>query len=395
MAQTDSEPLPSDQEPFGRRILYVSRRRDPGLDDKLRNLAAEEDLSFTLIRPARPADKEWQIGLTTAETGFDLQRVNCLGTGPEDPWGFYQTLTFGLKTIRPALVHAEETPGSLAALQVAAAVRCWATSARLVWHVATAAPTATGGWRQKLAALVLRRAAGVIHASAYGAGRPAGWQFEGPSAVIPFQGVDTGLFRPLVPTDLMRPFTVAYIGDFTAARGVDLLVDAVARLDETVRLRLVGDGREKDALAQRAATAGLAGRFEQIPSPATEHLPELYGEVDVVVLPSRTGMGQSESDAGCLLEAMACKKPVIGATSGVIPEIIGDAGFTFPAGDSQALADAIQQVQDSPMLRLYMSERGYTRVCRRYARKRVAEQTTAFYRRLLKLPDPHPHEPDS
>jgi len=395
MAQPGNGSLPPEKASAGRRILYVTRRRDGGLDDKLRCLAAVPDLEFTLVRPARPADKEWQIGLTTTEAGFDLQRVTCWGAGSEDSWGVYQTVTFGLRTIRPALVHAEEAPGSLAALQVALAVRRWATDARLVWHVATDAAPATGWGRQKLAALALRRAAGVIHASAYGAGRPTGWQFEGPSAVIPCQGVDVDLFRPLVPGDLIRPFTVAYFGDFSQTRGVDLLVDAVARLDETVRLRLVGDGPEKDALAQRAAAAGLTGRFEQVPLPPAHQLAELYSEVDVVVAPSRTEAGRAESDGGRLLEAMACKKPVIGATSGVIPEIIGDAGFTFPAGDSQALADAIQQVRDSPMLRLYMAERGHARVGRRYTRTRVTEQTLAFYRRLLNMPDPQVHEPDT
>jgi glycosyltransferase involved in cell wall biosynthesis len=307
----------------------------------------------------------------------------------------YQTFTFGLKAIQPELIHVEETPGNLAALQVVLACRRWAPGRRLVWQAGSAAAPATSWTRRKLAAMALRWAAAVIHPWEFRAGQPAGWTFDGISAVIPFQGVDLHHFRPMLPSRLNRPFTVGYFGELVAARGVDLLVDAVGRLAGPVRLRMAGEGPERPAVERKAAEAGWAERLEFVATPSPDDLPEEYSEVDVVVLPSRPAVGRIEMDARCLIRAMACKKPVIGADWGAIPEIIGNAGFTFPVGDVQALADCMQQVQDSPMLRQYMAERGYTRVSRRFSRERVAELTAGLYRRLLNLPDPQPHESDS
>ena len=48
---------------------------------------------------------------------------------------------------------------------------------------------------------------------------------------------------------------------------------------------------------------------------------------------------------------MACGVPVIGSSSGAIPERIGDAGLIFPEGNALQLADKIQMLIADMQLR--------------------------------------------
>ncbi|MFN3763829.1 MAG: glycosyl transferase family 1, partial [Anaerolineae bacterium] len=46
----------------------------------------------------------------------------------------YQTWTFGLRAVRPHIIHAEEEPDSLAAMQIILARRLFAPQAKLILH---------------------------------------------------------------------------------------------------------------------------------------------------------------------------------------------------------------------------------------------------------------------
>jgi glycosyltransferase involved in cell wall biosynthesis len=85
-----------------------------------------------------------------------------------------------------------------------------------------------------------------------------------------------------------------------------------------------------------------------------------------------------------LIEAMACKVPVIGSDSGAIPEVIGNAGLIFPEGDADALADRLRRLMASPALRLELATRGYARMRGLYTQERVAAQTAELYRQVMR-----------
>jgi glycosyltransferase involved in cell wall biosynthesis len=81
---------------------------------------------------------------------------------------------------------------------------------------------------------------------------------------------------------------------------------------------------------------------------------------------------------------MACNVPVIGSSSGAIPEVIGDAGQIFPEDDAPALAACIRRLIESPTLRADYAERGYQRVLRQYSQQHLATQTALAYRRIIR-----------
>ena len=85
------------------------------------------------------------------------------------------------------------------------------------------------------------------------------------------------------------------------------------------------------------------------------------------------------------LEAMACRKPIIGSAAGGIPEIIEDGvtGLTFPPGDADRLAAALIWMLDQPGAAAAMGERGYQRLVEHFPISANVRATQQLYERIL------------
>jgi glycosyltransferase involved in cell wall biosynthesis len=132
-----------------------------------------------------------------------------------------------------------------------------------------------------------------------------------------------------------------FVGNLVPVKGLDVLLQACARLEGAVRqpwrLHLVGDGRSRQALEALAQSLGLAGRVSFHGSIAHDRLPDWFRAADLFVLPSR-----SEGIPNVLLEASACGTPYVASAVGGIPEIAAlGASVLVPPEDPQALAQAI------------------------------------------------------
>ncbi len=164
-------------------------------------------------------------------------------------------------------------------------------------------------------------------------------------------GVDPERFRPdagarrgirdglgVGPDDVV----VGFGGRLVPEKGVRLLVDAVAGLEQAVHLVFLGEGPEEAGLRGRAAEAGVKDRVH-FPGwvPSTE-MPAWLAALDILALPSLTTRGWAEQFGRIAVEAMACGVPVVGSDSGEIPRVLGDAGVVVPEGEVQALAGALE-----------------------------------------------------
>jgi glycosyltransferase involved in cell wall biosynthesis len=87
---------------------------------------------------------------------------------------------------------------------------------------------------------------------------------------------------------------------------------------------------------------------------------DVIAALDVCVLPSRTRQNWKEQFGRVLVEAMAQGVPVIGSSSGAIPETMGDAGIVFEEDAVEELAAAIRSTLQ-PSRRAEMIERGLER----------------------------------
>jgi len=161
-------------------------------------------------------------------------------------------------------------------------------------------------------------------------------------ARVVHNGVAPGEFAavPEAPdaTDLL------FIGELRHLKGVDLLIDAIARLHGSgrpVTATIVGDGAERPAFERQVATLGLADatRF-----PGAMPARQAFARGRVLVVPSR-----AEGLPYVILEAGAAGKPVIATRVGGNAEILGtDAGRLVPPDDAGALASAIASTLERP-----------------------------------------------
>jgi glycosyltransferase involved in cell wall biosynthesis len=148
-------------------------------------------------------------------------------------------------------------------------------------------------------------------------------------------------------------------------------------------LRLLGDGPQREALREMAGVYNISGSVSiEPPIPSTE-MPAFYRTLDALVLPSRTRPNWKEQFGRVLIEAMACGVPVIGARSGAIPEVIGEAGLLFDEGDAAGLRNHLAELLADPALREALATAGRQRVLDRFTQAQIATQTVDVYRRMM------------
>jgi glycosyltransferase involved in cell wall biosynthesis len=191
------------------------------------------------------------------------------------------------------------------------------------------------------------------------------------SVVLPIP-VDIEWFRPPTVDERTRArasfdigpstFAVLYLGHLRALKRVDRLVDAVARLQDrvAVRLLLVGGNRGADDdveldLRRRVANAGIDN--DVIFVGVVEDPRGAIWAADVLVLPSeREGLPNS------LLEAMACGVCCVAPESAAGTALLTDGAGVIPAdADPVTLSDSLRELASDPTRRRRISERGRSR----------------------------------
>ena len=115
-----------------------------------------------------------------------------------------------------------------------------------------------------------------------------------------------------------------------------------------------------------------------------EQVARYLNTLDTLALPSLTTPTWKEQFGHVLIEAMACGVPVIGSSSGAIPELIGDAGLIFPEGDIAALRAAIISLQTNLCQRSELARAGRKRVLEHYTHDRIAAANAEFFAQVLR-----------
>jgi len=85
-----------------------------------------------------------------------------------------------------------------------------------------------------------------------------------------------------------------------------------------------------------------------------------------------------------IIQTMACGRPIISSALGGASELVEPEvdGITFPAGDSEALAAAIQRLANDPELRARLGRAGRTKAPRDFSPDEIARQVLPVYEKL-------------
>jgi len=201
--------------------------------------------------------------------------------------------------------------------------------------------------------------------------------YRGPISLMP-PGIDIASFpEPPARGDDGRPFTVGYVGRLAHEKGVDTLVDALARpATAGMRALIAGDGPAADDLRARAARSGLNGRVSWMGYVSHDRVADVYGELDLLVVPSRITTAWTEQFGRVVAEALACGVPVLTSDSGELPTLVADTGggWTFPEGDADALAARLAMLAADPGERRARADIGRARVKELYDVDVVAQR---------------------
>lgn len=164
-----------------------------------------------------------------------------------------------------------------------------------------------------------------------------------------------------VPECFPRGIVVLTVGRWSASeqyKGADLLIKSMTELVSQfpdLHLVLVSSGDDLPRLRKLAKDSGCFDRIHFLTNLTREALAACYASADIFALPS-----SGEGFGFVFLEAMAMRKPVIGAGVGGITDIIedGDPGFLIDPRNPSSLTDALRKLLSSPGLRRQMGERG-------------------------------------
>jgi rhamnosyl/mannosyltransferase len=175
-----------------------------------------------------------------------------------------------------------------------------------------------------------------------------------------------------------------FVGRLRYYKGLDVLLDALARLPEgRATAVLVGAGPERAALEAQARALGLGARVRFAGDLADERLPAAYHAADLFVLPASA---RAEAFGMVLVEAMAaglaCITTAVGSgTDWVVQH--GVTGLVVAPRDPEALAAALAELLADPGARRAFGAAGQARAAAEFSHERMVAAVLALYAEVL------------
>jgi len=184
---------------------------------------------------------------------------------------------------------------------------------------------------------------------------------------------------PYLPQKREGEFVIGFAGRIMAAKGWRVLLAAMTLLPQRFKCWIAGGGEEEAELRLWSRVPELQSRLQYVGLLASDQMWDFYHRIDLFALPSMTTPQWCEQFGHVLAEAMACGVPVIGSSSGAIPEVVGDCGVIVEENNPTALAEAIRALADDPGRRATFVERGLRRFQQEYSYKAYAAKVAAAF----------------
>ena len=362
------------------RILIVGKAYDPhigGIETVMQQVAdgcnGRAKVSVLTCRD------DWGLSQVERIHGVPVLRCGSLGTVASCPLSPEFVMQFRRKVMCADVVelHLPFPPADLACL-----LSGYKGRVVVAWHSDVVRQKRLLKLYAPLMRWLLRRADAIIVATkAHIDSSPYLREFREKCVVIPY-GISPKEYAaaPTVPVLTQRLHDpsakkILFVGRLVYYKGVDVLLEAFAKVIGNAELFLAGDGVLRDTLKTRAAELGIAQRVHFLGRRVTPELRAAFRDCDIFVLPS---VANSEAFGIVQLEAMVYGKPVINTAlpTGVpLVSLHGKTGLTVPPSDAASLADAMQLLVTEDELRVQYGMAARERVLETFDIAQILRQT--------------------
>jgi L-malate glycosyltransferase len=386
------------------KILVVSHSYIVDLNrEKLRELARlEPGIAVTIVVP-----KRWRPGgvmkdviesQPVDEGNFRVVPLSNYSQNNQGLLSFGPDLMGLLRAFRPDVIQVEQGAKSLAYAELITLNKLLGLKAKMLFFTWWNLPYETKFPLSQLERYNLNNSSGIVVGNQDGFTVLRDRGYTGPMRVMPQLGIDEQLFQaqpqPEIAAQLgIQPqdFVIGFVGRFIPEKGLKTLFQAAAKLEnQSWKMLLLGRGPMQAELQALAAELGFADRLTQVESVPHADVYRYINLMSCLTLPSETtydfktltAAGWKEQFGHVLIEAMACRVPVIGSDSGEIPNVIGEAGLIFPEGDVAQLTDRLNQLLTNPDYAQEIGQKGYQRAMEKYTNCTLAKDLLEFYRSI-------------
>jgi glycosyltransferase involved in cell wall biosynthesis len=201
---------------------------------------------------------------------------------------------------------------------------------------------------------------------------------------------DELIFQPMTQTPKApgQPFVIVYHGTLARRLGLDIAVQAVAKVRErigAVELRIIGDGEERGPLVKLAGELGLDGvvTFSDGFVPVNQ-IPGMLQDADAAVIPLRKCCGTDIMLPTKLLEYVCLGIPAITPKTGTIARYFDESMVRFfEAEDADSLAEAILYLYEHPQEREQLRRSASEKFLAKYRWSEHKRVYTGLVKKLL------------
>lgn len=178
-----------------------------------------------------------------------------------------------------------------------------------------------------------------------------------------------------------RP-VIGIVGRLAEQKGHSILLDAMLQIVKEipdVMLIVTGDGPARQRLIEKTASLQLDKNILWFGAQPQNKVFELYAIMDVFVMPSLyEGFGLTAA------EAMAAGLPVVGTKIEGLSEVVevGVTGVLVPAGDSDALSEAILKFLKNPEKAKTYGKNGRLRAVRLFSLNNFSKSMQGIYQSI-------------
>jgi glycosyltransferase involved in cell wall biosynthesis len=178
---------------------------------------------------------------------------------------------------------------------------------------------------------------------------------------------------------------IIYAGQIIRGKGVDILIESLARLKQPFECIILGDGSHKAYCEKLTKKLGLQNRVHFKGFIPQEELKSYYRECSVVAISSVW----PEPIATIGLEVMRYALPVVAFDAGGIKDwlIDGHNGYLVPWMDRNAFANALDDLLRNKQKAKTMGERGFALVSEQYDFEKYVQGLERMFQRISHLPD--------